>query len=238
MTRNDVPNHLIVLSTGAYKAALDEILESFTHETLCETKAVYDSATSVAARIEAGAHFDIAISTAGLMATLAAKNVFSGATLPAGRNDVCLAFPAASAPPDIHTTDTLREVLLAAPSISVSDPKYGGGSSKYFFDILESLGIAAAVIPKLVMTAGGQGAVPVGEGRAALGIAQTSEIAMVAGLAAVPLWPGTPGGSVAYALGISARPHPASEALAAFFVGPIGLAIRRRWGLAANQSRE
>jgi len=221
---------IIVLSTGAYKAALDEILNNFMRETFCASHAVYDAATSVVARIEAGERFDIAISTAGPMAALAAKHFFSGATWPAGRNEVCLDYRADLPPPDISTAEKRRGVLLTASSISMSDPKHGGGSSKFFTDILESLDIAAAVGPKLVLTAGGQGAVPVGEGRAAFGIAQMSEIAMVAGLAAVPF----PGSGVAYTLGVSARPHPASAAFAAFFSGPAGLAVRRRCGLEAT----
>jgi molybdate transport system substrate-binding protein len=218
---------IIVLSTGAYKAALDEILAVFTRETSCPAQAIYDSATAIAARIEGSAHFDIAISTSASMAALAAKNFLSGTGLPAGGNAVCLAYGAASAPPDISTPEKLRAVLLAASSISMSDPKHGGGSSKYFIDLLESLDIAAAVMPKLMLTPGGQGAVPVAEKRVEFGIAQTSEIAMLPGLVAAPF----AGSEVAYELGISAHPHPASEALAAFFAGPAGTEVRRKCGL-------
>lgn len=219
---------LIVLSTGAYKAALDEILAVFLQETGTPCQAVYDSATAVAARIEAGERFDLAISTAGIMAALAEKNFVSGPKLPAGGNAVCLAYRAESATPDISTPEKLRAVLLAASSISLSDPKHGGGSSKYFLDLLDSLGITAAVTPKLLLTAGGQGAVPVAEKTEEIGIAQTSEIAMLAGVAAAPF----PGSAVTYELGISARdPHPASAALAAFFAGPHGAKIRRNCGL-------
>jgi molybdate transport system substrate-binding protein len=218
---------IIVLSTGAYKAALDEILAVFTRETSCPAQAVYDSATAVAARIEAGERFDLAISTAATMAALAAKNFVSGARLPAGGNAVCLAYQADLPPPDISTPETQRAVLLAASSISLSDPQYGGGSSKYFLDLLESLGIAAAVLPRLVLTPGGQGAVPVAEKRAQIGIAQTSEIAMLEGVAAAPF----AGSEVAYELGISVQAHPASAALAAFFASPAGANIRRKCGL-------
>jgi len=224
----DDGKNLIVLSTGAYKAALDEILTAFKRETGCECQAVYDSATSVAARIEAGENFDIAISTAGIIAALAAKNFFSGASCPAGGNAVCLAYPAESVPPDISAPETLRAVLLAASSISLSDPKHGGGSSKYFLDLLESMAISAAVSPKLLLTAGGQGAVPVAQKKAEFGIAQTSEIAMLPGLAAAPF----PGSAVTYQLAISAQhPHPASAALAAFFASPAGEKIQRQSGL-------
>ncbi len=227
MTKDHRPANIIVLSTGAYKAALDESLEHFLRETGHAAQAVYDSATSVAARIEAGERFDIVIATAGGMAALAAKALLSGARYPAGRNEVCLAYRAESAPPDISTPEKLRAVLAAASSIAMSDPKHGGGASKYFVEILESLGIAAAIRPKLVLTAGGQGALPVAAEKTQFGIAQTSEIAMLPGLAAVPF----PGSSVAYEMGISSIPHPASEAFAAFFSGPAGLAIRRKCGL-------
>jgi molybdate transport system substrate-binding protein len=218
---------LIVLSTGAYKAALDEILAVFLQETGTPFQAVYDSATNVAARIEAGARFDLAISTTGIMAVLAEKN-FLAARWPAGGNAVCLAYRTEVAPPDISTPEALRAVLLASSSISLSDPKHGGGSSKFFVDLLASLGIAEAVSPKLLLTPGGQGVVPVAEQKAEIGIAQTSEIAMLPSLAATPL----SGSAVNYELAISAHnPHPASEAFAAFFAGPAGEKIRRNCGL-------
>jgi molybdate transport system substrate-binding protein len=224
---SEAPETLIVLSTGAYKAALDEILAIFNRETGFASQAVYDSATSVAARIEAGERFHLAISTAGIMAHLTEKN-FLAARWPAGGNAVCLAYRAESAPPDISTPEKQRTVLLAASSISLSDPKHGGGSSKYFLDMLQSLDIAAAVAPKLLLTAGGQGAVPVAERKAEFGIAQTSEIAMLPGLAAAPFSNST----VNYELGTSAHNlHPASTAFAAFFAGPEGAKIRRKRGL-------
>jgi len=219
---------IIVLSTGAYKAALDEILALFRQETGSACQAIYDSATAVASRIEAGEHFDVAISTAGLMAALADQKFIAGPRLPAGSNAVCLAYAAESAPPDIATPETQRAVLLAASSISMSDPKHGGGSSKYFLDLLESLGIAAAVLPKLVLTPGGQGAAPVAERKTQFGIAQTSEIAMLPGLAAAPF----PGNAVTYELGISSHhPHPGSPAFAAFFASAAALAIQAKCGL-------
>jgi molybdate transport system substrate-binding protein len=216
---------IIVLSTGAYKAALDEILAVFAQQTGRASRAVYDSATSVAARIEAGERFDIVITIAGSMAALATKNFISGPRLPAGSNAVCLAY--AGTAPDISAPESLRAALLAASSISLSDPKHGGGSSKYFLDLLESLGIGAAVTPKLLLTPGGKGAVPVAEGRAQFGIAQTSEIAMLPGVAAAPF----PGSEVAYELGLSVQAHPASAALAAFFATPAALAIRAKCSL-------
>jgi molybdate transport system substrate-binding protein len=222
-----VPEPIIVLSTGAYKPALDEILAVFTLESGFASEAVYDSATGVAARIEAGERFDVAISAARIMAALAARDLFSAARWPAGCNEVCLAYREDSAPPDMSTPETLRAVLQAASAISMSDPKHGGGSSKYFMDLLESLGIAAEVSAKLVLTAGGQGAAPVAERRTQFGVAQTSEIAMLPGLAAAPFR----GSGVTYELGISARPHPGAAALARFFTGPAGLKIRRKCGL-------
>ncbi len=222
---------LIVLSTGAYKAALDDILAMFSRETGFDARAVYDSATAVAARIEGGEDFDAVISTASLVAGLAARGLVAGARVAAGVNEVCLAYRAGSAPPDMTTPDRLRETLLAAASISLSDPQHGGGSSKYFMEIAASLSIVDALRAKFLFTPGGQGAVPVGAGMAELGVAQTSEIAAVAGAAAVPLLPGRPGSSVTYELGLSAAASPAAHRLAAFIGAPAAIAIRRTCGL-------
>ncbi len=223
---------LIVMSTGAYQAALDEIIHDFVQRSGLAARAVYAAATAIAARIAAGETFDVVITTAPSMAALGDSGfVRPSSRRKAGCNAVCLAYRRNAKPPRAATPDGLRDTLLAAESISLSDPVHGGGSSKYFLDMLAALGIEAAVSPKLVLTLGGQGARPVAEGAAELGVAQTSEIAAFPGLAAVPLLPAS---RVDYEIAVAARAAApqAAAALIESLSSPAGAAIRARCGLA------
>jgi molybdate transport system substrate-binding protein len=225
---------LIVMSTGAYRAALDEILHDFEQSGGFAARAVYAAAAAIAARIAAGEGFDVAITTSASMAGLAdAGFVVPSSRRLAGCNAVCLAYRQGAPAPRAVTPEELRKTLLQATSISVSDPVHGGGSSSYFFGILDSLGLEAAIAPRLVFTPGGQGARPVAEGSAEIGIAQTSEIAAIPGLAAVPLWPANPEGRADYeaAIGTRAALPQAAAALTEFLSGAMGAAIRARCGL-------
>jgi len=223
---------LIVMSTGAYQAALDEIMRRLEEETGFAARAVYASAAAIADRILAGEMFGVAITTSDSMAALAQAGFVSPASRrPAGSNAVCLAYRSGTPPPRAATQDELRDTLLSAAAISLSDPIHGGGSSKHFMGIVASLGIEAAVTPKLVLTPGGQGARPVADGAAEIGIAQTSEIAAISGLAAAQLFPES---RVEYEVAIATRAA-APEAAAALIEclsGPTGAAIRARCGLA------
>jgi len=85
-----------------------------------------------------------------------------------------------AAKPGIGSPEALKKALLAARSISYSKT---GISGVYFPTVLERLGIAEAVKPKIVIPAAG---VPVGEvvakGDADIGVQQISELLPVSGI--------------------------------------------------------
>jgi molybdate transport system substrate-binding protein len=218
-----------VLATGAYKAALERICAASGFA--CQV--AYDSAAAVGRLVEAGEAADVVISAAPVMQALAEKGFLCADSLqPAGENAVCVAYPAGSAPPQVATKEALAATLRGADRISLSDPAIGGGSSGFFMQAVEVCGIADEIRPNLVFTKGGQGAAPVAEGRAALGIAQTSEIAMLSGVAAVRLLPDDPAGLVTYLAGVSAAACDDAMSLLAFMRGDVSVAILAECGLA------
>jgi molybdate transport system substrate-binding protein len=223
---------IIVVSTGAYKAALDEILARFLATSKFQTRVVYESAAAVGKRLEAGEAVDVAISSNPVMEALVGKSLIAAGSLqPAGQNAVCVAYKAGTEPPTVATLAELAGVLVNVESISLSDPALGGGSAGFFLQKVKALGMTEAVLPKLVYTKGGQGAVPVAEGRAVIGIAQTSEIAPLPGLAAAPLLPDEPAGLVTYQAGLTPGAREGAAALLAFMRGKEALEICRKAGL-------
>jgi len=222
-------NIINVLATGAYKAALERICAASGFA--CEV--AYDSAAAVGRRVEAGEAADVVISAGPVMQALAEKGFLRPESLqPAGENAVCVAYPAGGAVPEVATPGALAATLRGAGKISLSDPAFGGGSSGFFMQAVEACGIGAEIRPKLVFTKGGQGAVPVAAGEAALGIAQTSEIAMLSGVAAVRLLPDDPAGLVTYLAGGSATACDDAISLLAFMRSAESVSILAECGLA------
>src|SRR5437867_10170460 len=64
--------------------------------------------------------------------------------------------------PDISSPQALRRTLLAAKSITYSDPANGGASGGHFAGVLERLGIATAIEPKTVLAKPGDEAAGLG----------------------------------------------------------------------------
>ena len=59
---------------------------------------------------------------------------------------------AGAANPDISSVDNLKRSLLAANSVTYSDPAKGGASGIHFERVLDRLGIAEQMKPKTKLT--------------------------------------------------------------------------------------
>jgi len=86
--------------------------------------------------------------------------------------------------PDVSTVDAVRRALLAARSIVHPDPQGGGFTGAHISRMIERMGIADAVKPKVkLMFAVGGGVAAVASGEAELGLFNISEILPVPGAA-------------------------------------------------------
>jgi molybdate transport system substrate-binding protein len=228
---------LKVMASGAYRAALDDIIPLFEKASGHKIVVHYDAAAMVARKIEAGEAFDVVITSVAALDGLAKREL----ALPepqavVGINAASLAYRRGTAKPDISTSEALKALLLAAKTISFSDPAAGGSSSNYFASVIQRLGIAEEIQRKAILTKPGEGALPVGEGRAEIGVAQTSEIAMVPGVDGVAIFPSDPKSNSTYAAGVSrtSQNAAASSAFVSFMLSPDAVAIQRSKGLAAK----
>ena len=196
---------LKVMSSGAYRDALDEIVAAFEKTSPTKIVVQYDPAAVVGRKIDAGEAFDLAITSASALDGLVKKGiVLADSTAVVGVNAVTLAYKRRTPKPDVSTPEAMKAVLLAAKAISFSDPAAG--------------------------------AFPVGEGKADIGIAQTSEVAMVPGVEGVAVFPDDPKSKSIYSAGVSAasKETEAARALLKFMQSPEALAIRKAKGLAAD----
>jgi len=226
-----------VITTGAIKAALDALAPMYEKSSGDKLILQYESSVPEREKLEGGASFDLAIGAAALMNSLADKGIAAKGTLSTlGALAAEVAYHHGDPAPDVSTPEALKALVLKAKSISYSDPALGGTSSVYFAGVIQTMGIADEVRRKAIMTKPGQGAAPVGEGKAEIGVAQSSEIAMVPGLDGVPLFPADPKSKSTLAMAVSSKAGNAAGAAAfeKYLVSPEATAVLRAKGVLAN----
>ncbi|MBN3802748.1 ABC transporter substrate-binding protein [Paraburkholderia sp. Ac-20336] len=142
-----------------------------------------------ARRVEDGEVFDIVVLAENAIERLAlAGHVDSASRVAFARSGVAVAVATGEPHPDIGTEAALREAMLGARSIGYST----GPSGTHLLWLLERLGIAGSIAPRLVKAPPG---VPVGalvaRGEVALGFQQLSELIHVAGIDVLGALPGS-----------------------------------------------
>ena len=134
---------------------------------------------AVKTQIEAGEPFDLVIINPHMIEDLTASGkVRAGSQVAFGRIAMGVAAKAGGPAIDIGSVDSFKRALSGAGSIAYAADGSSGG---YFSGLLERLGIADEVKPKMVAIAGGQTAAAVGRGEAELGVVPVTSI-----LAAAP----------------------------------------------------
>ncbi len=92
--------------------------------------------------------------------------------------------------PDISSPEALKRTLLAAKSISYSDPAGGGASGVHFAKVLDRLGIAEEMKPKTIFPKSGFPGQMVANGEAELGVGTLQGLMAVTGIELVGPLPG------------------------------------------------
>ena len=136
---------LIVASSMA--PAIKDLVPRFERATGHTAAVTVVPGSAVKRAIDTGGPFDVAISTTAVVDGLIADGALARDT----RVDVAYAaigvgIPVGAPKPDIGTVDGFRRALLAAGSVAHSAQ---GESGAHFKSVLERLGIAAAMAPKL-----------------------------------------------------------------------------------------
>ncbi|MER8971435.1 substrate-binding domain-containing protein [Mesorhizobium sp. M0800] len=174
---------------------------------------------TVKKQIEAGQAFDLVITNPDLVQDLTASGkVKAGSQMVFGRIAMGVAAKAGSRPLDIGSVEAFEHALKSARSIAYASEGTSGG---YFSGLLERLGIADEVRPKLVAIPGGQTAPAVGRGEAELGVVPvTSILAAAPQVVLVGRFPAELQSYVDFAIGISAESTDAEAAnqLSAFLM--------------------
>jgi molybdate transport system substrate-binding protein len=179
-----------VLTAGAYKPVILEVLPDFEKRTGHKVTVENDTAGALAQRVRAGEAFDIVVVPTGGIEALAGEGKVVGQTMtPLGKVGVGVAVAANAPTPDISSTDALRRTLLAARAVAYRDPASGGTSGIYVAKLFERMGIANEIKAKSVLARGDLAADKVASGEADIALQQASELRLVPTVKFVGLLP-------------------------------------------------
>jgi len=136
--------------------------------------------------------------------------------------------------PDISSPEALKRTLLAAKSITYSNPADGGASGIHFAKVLERLGIANEMRPKTVLAKpGDETGVLVANGKVEIGVHHLQVLLPIAGIEIVGPLPGDLQDTLIFEAAImnGSKSAEASKALLEFLRTPEAAAVIKARGM-------
>jgi molybdate transport system substrate-binding protein len=180
-----------IFAAGAVKHAVEEVLAGLRAAGRPVPEAAFDTVGALRDRILAGERPAVALLSAEAITAIVARGLApEGSVVELGRTGVALAAPAGRPAPDISTPDALRAALLGAESLAFADPARGATAGRHFAALLDRLGIAEQMRPKLrLVPFGVEGVAMASRGEVALAVSQATEIIDRPGVQLVGLLP-------------------------------------------------
>lgn len=166
-----------VLASPNMRPLLTDIAADFERSTGHKLLVTYDSAAAVTSQVAAGEATDVVITLRSLLDALAAQGKAKDvATI--GRSFVAVVVRTGAPKPDMSSLDSFKQALLAAPSVVYSDPAKGGLSGIFAAGLIDRMGIADQIKPKLklVQPGGADLVEAIAKGEAELGIDQLTVV--------------------------------------------------------------
>jgi len=180
---------LKVLSAGAIRAALQELIPEYEKATGNKVTVEYATAGVVEQKVATDDSIDVAILSKPRLDKLVHQaKIVAGTVAPLAKAQIGLAVRKGAPHPDISSVEAFKQALLKAKSIAYLDPSTGGTSGIHLAQVIEKLGIAGDLKAKikLITATPGQQSPRVGEniaaGEAEIGIQIMSELMEVPGL--------------------------------------------------------
>jgi molybdate transport system substrate-binding protein len=216
-----------VLATQAVEGAYRELVPQFEKASGHKVTTTFTGTLDAQKRIAAGEAYDLVIMAGPAIDELIASGkVAPGSRVDLARSGVGVAVRAGAPKPDIHSTEALKNTLLAARSIGYSS----GPSGVYLAGLFRRLGIADQLKSKLKQTATGVfvGSL-IANGEVEIGFQQVSELAHFPGIDYVGPLPADIQNVTVFSSGmqIGAKSADAARAWVTFLISPAAAAVFR-----------
>jgi len=208
---------IVLVTTNAVEQILRDLVPVFERSTGHTIRmSVYGTALAVAKLKDGSEVPDLVLLSPAALSDLAkAGKVTADTITDAFRSRVGLAVRAGAPKPDIGTADALKATLLSAKTIGHSI----GPSGEYFStELIQRLGIAQTLKPKITVVRGRPVAAAVAAGEVDIGIHQIAELMQVGGIDIVGPLPADLQKTIIYATGLAtmAKQPEAAKAFAKF----------------------
>lgn len=151
-TASNVANaaEIKVLSNGAVKPAMIELIPKFEQSSGHEVTIDYGTSGAITNRIQKGEAADVAIATQQQIANLEKQGrIAEGSSTGIAKVGVGVFVRKGAPKPDVSSVEALKRTLLAAKSIAHADPTRGGSTAIYVAGLLGRLDIAADIKSKI-----------------------------------------------------------------------------------------
>lgn len=223
---------LTLISSMATKALLADLTAQFSRKHPDITVQVESvGGVDAARRVQSGERFDVvALASNAIEQLLGEGHLVPGSRFDMVRSGVAMAVKAGSPHPDVGSEETLKQAVLAAPTLGYST----GPSGVQLARLFERWGIAEQIRDRIVTAPPG---VPVGslvaKGEVALGFQQLSELMNLPGIDVLgglpePIQIVT---TFSAARGAHSVSPAVADALLAFLSSPATMAIKRQHGM-------
>ena len=222
---------LKVLSGNGARAAVLELAARFDRASGHRTTVEFAVNPQTRAKIESGQAFDVAILNPPVLDALIRQKLIVAETRAVlGRAGIGVGIREGASKPDISTVDAFKRVLLSSKSVAYPGE---GASGKYFVSVVERLGIAAEMKPKMRPMPAEYNVEMVASGEAEMVVVVASRISGVRGVQLVggipqelQTWIGFTAG-----VGSAAREPQAARAMLRFFTAPDAAPVLKAAGV-------
>jgi len=220
-----------VLSGNGARAAVSELAAQFERATGHRVSIRFEVNPAVKRKIEAGETFDVAVLNPPVLDDLIKQGKITADTRAViGRSGIGVAVRAGAAKPDISSVPAFKRTLLGARSVAYPGE---GASGKYFVGLVDRLGIATEMQPKMRPMPAEYNVEAVGRGEVELVVVVASRISGVPGVQLVgPIpqelqtWIGFTAGAAT-----AAKEPEAARAMIKFFTAPAAAPVLRAMGV-------
>jgi molybdate transport system substrate-binding protein len=222
---------LMILSAAAVRPALIEVPPIYAKASGHRVTVSFGNATAIQNKITAGEPVDIVILPPAQLDPLVRQS-FVSAARPFGVVRLGVAGRAGGPQPPVTTPDEFRRTLLAAASFGMPDPADGSTSSTYLVKLMNELGIADAMRPKIRLFPDGTKALEaIAKGEIALTVAPITSIRVVSGVTLIGPLPETLQLKTVYAAALATKAASSAAAnglMTALFSSEVAMVLNQK----------
>ncbi|MDH7795458.1 MULTISPECIES: extracellular solute-binding protein [unclassified Beijerinckia] len=222
---------ITVIAANAVKEGYTELVSAFEKSSGHKVVTTWAGTVNATKKVNDGEMYDLVIvGSDNIDQLIKGGKLAAGSRADFAKTGIGVAVRAGLAKPDVSTSEAVKSAVLAAKSVIYS----AGPSGAYVGELINKLGIAEQVAPKVKQpSSGAEVAAILSRGEADLGFAQVSEFLNVSGLVALGPLPASIQNYTIYAVGLhtAATSADAAKTLVEHLRAPAAASAIKKMGM-------